>query len=186
MCLCGLQMSCCDDLEVWDAEIPANFDVWQILNTETVNVPEKDHIVFEEEMVIDKEINKEPANWVDQVEMIGETGELMNWVDQVEKLWEAGELVVTSEWKPGDKEFKSSGCPHPKCIVNGAGQARKGLNHVMSSLHTCHGLLIHATHAGSVTSQYVNKAGLIVMSSRMKIVSVVNSGIYTSKNGLGW
>ena len=76
-------MSCCDDLEAWDAEIPANFNVWQILNTETVNVPEKDHIIFEEEMVI----NKEPANWVDQVEMIRETGEPMNWVDQVEKLW---------------------------------------------------------------------------------------------------
>ena len=73
MCSCGLQMSCCDDLEAWDAEIPTNFDVWQILNTETVNVPEKDHIIFEEEMVIDKEINKEPANWVDQVEMIRET-----------------------------------------------------------------------------------------------------------------
>ena len=35
MCSCGLQMSSCDDLEVWDADIPANFDVWQILNTET-------------------------------------------------------------------------------------------------------------------------------------------------------
>ena len=46
MCSYGLQMSCCDDLEVWDAEIPANFNVWQILNTETVNVPEKDHIVL--------------------------------------------------------------------------------------------------------------------------------------------
>ena len=57
-------------------------------------------------MVIDKETNKEPANQVDQVEMIGETGELMNWVYQVKKLWEAGELVVTSEWKLGDKEFK--------------------------------------------------------------------------------
>ena len=100
-----------------------------------VNVPEKDRIVFEEEMVIDKLINKEPANWVDQVEMIGETGEPMNWVDQVEKLWEAGELVMTSEWKPGDKEFKSSGCPHPKCIVNGAGQARKGLNHHVITSH---------------------------------------------------
>ena len=30
-----------------------------------MNVPEKDRIVFEEEMVVDKEINKEPANWVD-------------------------------------------------------------------------------------------------------------------------
>ena len=35
-----------------------------------VNVPEKDCIVFEEEMVIDKEVNKEPANWVDQVDML--------------------------------------------------------------------------------------------------------------------
>ena len=70
-------------------------------STLKLNVPEKDCIIFEEEMVIDKEINKEPANWVDQVEMIGETGEPMNWVDQVEKLWEAGELVVTSEWKSG-------------------------------------------------------------------------------------
>ena len=98
-------------------------------------MPEKDRIVFKEEMVIDKEINKEPANWVDQVEMIGETGEPMNWVDQVKKLWEAGELVMTSEWKPGDKEFKSSGCPHPKCIVNGVGQARKGLNRHVITLH---------------------------------------------------
>ena len=111
MCLCGLQMSCCDNLEAWDAEIPANFNVWQILNMETVNVPEKDRIVFEEEMVIDKEINKEPANWVDQVEMIGETGEPMNWVDQVEKLWEAGELVMTSEWKPGTRSLSHQVVP---------------------------------------------------------------------------
>ena len=128
-------MSCCNDLEVWDAEIPANFDVWQILNTETVNVPEKDHIIFEEEMGIDKEINKEPVNWVDQVEMIRETGELMNWVDQVEKLWEAGELVVTSEWKPGDKEFKASGCPHPKCIKNKSGQGKEAFNHHVITTH---------------------------------------------------
>ena len=59
----------------------------------------------------------------------------MNWVDQVEKLWEAGELVITSEWKPGDKEFKSLGCPHPKCIKNGTGQARKGLNHHVITSH---------------------------------------------------
>ena len=128
-------MSCCNDLEVWDAEIPANFDVWQILNTETVNVPEKDHKIFKEEMVSDKEINKEAANWVDQVETIEETWEPMNWVDQVEKLWEAGELVVTSEWKTGDKEFKSSGCPHPKCIENGSGQGKKGLNHHVITTH---------------------------------------------------
>ena len=83
-------------------EIPENFDVWQILNTKTVHVPEKDHIVFEEEMVIDKKVNNEPSNWVNEVEMISKTGEPMNWVDQVKKLWEAGELVVTSEWKPGD------------------------------------------------------------------------------------
>ena len=127
-------MSCCNDLEAWDTEIPANFSVWQILNTETVNVPEKDRIIFEEEMVIDKEINKEPANWVDQVEMIRETGELMNWVDQVEKLWEVGELVVTSEWKLGDKEFKSSGCPHPKCIKNKSGQGKKTFNcHIITT-----------------------------------------------------
>ena len=86
-------------------------------------------------MVIDKEINKEPANWVDQVEMIGETGELMNWVNQVEKLWEAEELVVTSEWKLGDKEFKSSGCPHPKCIENKSGQGRKAFNHHVITTH---------------------------------------------------
>ena len=90
-------MSCCDDLEAWDTEIPANFDVWQILNTETMNVPEKDYIIFQEEKVIDKEINKEPTNWVDQVEMLRETGEPMNRVDQVEKLWEAGRLVITSK-----------------------------------------------------------------------------------------
>ena len=179
-------MSCCDNLEAWDAEIPANFDVWQILNTETVNVPEKDHIVFEEEMVIDKEINKEPANWVDQVEVIGETGELMNWVDQVKKLWEAGELVMTSEWKPGDKEFKSLGCPYPKCIVNGAGQARKGLNHHVITLYLPWFAYPCNTCWQCPPADMSNKAGLIMMSSRMKIVSVVNSGIYTSKNGLGW
>ena len=127
-------MSYWNNLEVWDTEIPANFDVWQILNTKTMNVPEKDHIIFMGEMLINKEINKEPANWVDQVEMIGETGEPMNWVDQVEKLWEAGELAVTSEWKPGDKEFKSSGCPHPKCIKNKSRQGKKAFNcHIITT-----------------------------------------------------
>ena len=86
-------------------------------------------------MVINKEINKEPANWVDQVEMIRETGELMNWVDQVEKLWEAWELVVTSEWKVGDKEFKASGCPHPKCIVNKSRQGKKAFNYHIITTH---------------------------------------------------
>ena len=98
-----------------------------------LNVPEKDRIIFEEELVIDKEINKKPANWVDQVEMIGETGEPMNWVDQVEKLWEAGELVVTSKWKPG--EFKASGCPHPKCIENKSGQGKEAFNHHIITTH---------------------------------------------------
>ena len=42
----------------------------------------------------------------------------------------------------------------------------------MSLLHTYHGLFICTTHAGSVTSRYVKQAGLIIMSSRMRIVLV--------------